>query len=157
MGPETDRTCVCLRRQGVQSSQDSHTEEKTHEDTERRRSSANQKERPQQKRTRTAPWWGLPTSRTVRKYFCCLCHPSVVLHYGGPSNKPHFTNQEGGGPHFLTDRARALAHQAAWPPLHGRSANKPTFSPDGSSKRLPEMLKCSPIQFQSIVFWNQVS
>lgn len=91
MGPETDKTCVCLRRQGVQSSQDSHTEEKTHEDTERRRSSANQKERPQQKRTRTAPWWGLPTSRTVRKYFCCLCHLSVVLHYGSPSNKPHFT------------------------------------------------------------------
>lgn len=113
--------------------------------------------RPQQKRTRTAPRWGLPTSRTVRKYFCCLCHPSVVLHYGSPSNKPHLTNQEGGGPHFLTDRARVLTHQAAWSPLSGGSTNKSTCSPDGSSKRLPEMLKCSPIQLQSIVFWNQVS
>lgn len=35
--------------------------------------------RPQQKRTRTAPRWGLPTSRTVRKYFCCLCHPEESL------------------------------------------------------------------------------
>lgn len=156
MGPKSDRTSVRLRRERVQSSEDSHTEEKPHEDMERRWSSASQKERPQQKRIRMAtslrtfclqdPWGNISAVHATR--FVTVC-------YGSPSNKPHFINQ-GSGAHISSQTEPVFLHTQLCG-LH--ATNKSTFLPPGSSKHLPEMPKCSPYRFSQLFsnFWNQVS